>query len=64
MPFKTINGARIYFEESGNGPETIVFSHGLLMNGDMFSGQVEALSDRFRCVVFDHRGQARSGGGS
>ena len=60
MPFKHINGARIWYEESGDGPEAIVFSHGLLMNGDMFSSQVAALSNRFRCIVYDHRGQARS----
>jgi pimeloyl-ACP methyl ester carboxylesterase len=28
MPVMEINGARIYYEESGSGPETIVFSHG------------------------------------
>jgi pimeloyl-ACP methyl ester carboxylesterase len=56
----TINGARLYYEETGSGPETIVFSHGLLMNGDMFRDQVNALSKRYRCIVYDHRGQARS----
>lgn len=60
MPFKHVTGARIWYEESGSGPETIVFSHGLLMNGDMFSSQVAALGNRFRCIVYDHRGQARS----
>jgi pimeloyl-ACP methyl ester carboxylesterase len=60
LSFKSVNGARIWYEESGNGPETIVFSHGLLMNGDMFSNQVAALDNRFRCIVYDHRGQARS----
>lgn len=60
MPYTTINGARIYYEEAGSGPETLVFSHGLLMNGDMFSEQVKAFSDRYRCITYDHRGQARS----
>jgi 3-oxoadipate enol-lactonase len=60
MPFKQINGARIYYEEAGAGPETIVFSHGLLMSGEMFSEQVKALSGRYRCVCYDHRGQSRS----
>lgn len=55
-----INGARLYYEETGSGPETIVFSHGLLMNGEMFGDQVEALSKRYRCIAYDHRGQARS----
>lgn len=60
MPYALINGTRLYYDEAGSGPETIVFSHGLLMSGDMFSEQVEAFSKRYRCVVYDHRGQARS----
>jgi len=60
MPTQLINGARIYCEDVGTGPETIVFSHGLLMNGAMFEAQVQALSQRYRCISYDHRGQARS----
>jgi len=60
MPTRVVNGVQIYYEESGSGPETIVFSHGLLMSGEMFSEQVKAFSKRYRCISFDHRGQARS----
>ena len=60
MPYKKINGANLYYEEHGAGEETIVFSHGLLMSGDMFSDQVRELSSSYRCISFDHRGQARS----
>jgi pimeloyl-ACP methyl ester carboxylesterase len=60
MPTLDVNGAQIYYEETGSGPETVVFSHGLLMSGDMFADQVAALSGRYRCISFDHRGQARS----
>ena len=60
MAVMEINGARIYYEESGAGPETLVFSHGLLMSGEMFSEQVKAFSGRYRCVSYDHRGQSRS----
>jgi len=60
MPTRLINGARIHYEESGSGPETIVFSHGLLMSGEMFSAQVKALGARYRCISYDHRGQGRS----
>ncbi len=55
-----VNGTELYYEEHGSGPETIVFSHGLLMSGDMFSAQVEALAGRYRCICYDLRGQARS----
>ena len=55
-----INGARIWYEESGSGPHSIVFSHGLLMNHRMFDAQVKALSRHYRCIAYDHRGQGRS----
>jgi pimeloyl-ACP methyl ester carboxylesterase len=61
MPRLNINGAEIYYEETGSGPETIVFSHGLLMSGEMFSEQVAAFQNDYRCICYDHRGQARSG---
>jgi len=60
MPTRVINGAKIHYDVTGSGPETIVFSHGLLMNGEMFSEQVRALGQHYRCICYDHRGQARS----
>ncbi len=55
-----VNGVNLHYAESGSGRETIVFAHGLLMNHQMFSGQVEALSADYRCVAYDHRGQGGS----
>ena len=60
MSFLSINGARIYYEEQGTGPETIVFSHGLLWSGHMFHNQIVALKDKYRCITFDFRGQGQS----
>ena len=60
MPFLDINQAKIHYQEAGQGPETIVFSHGLLMNCTMYRAQVEVLSKRYRCISYDHRGQGRS----
>lgn len=60
MPTIPIDGAEIYYEESGSGPETVVFSHGLLFDGRMFDAQVRHFRDRYRCIVYDHRGQGRS----
>jgi 3-oxoadipate enol-lactonase len=50
----------IYYEEHGNGDETIVFAHGLLWSGQMYEAQVAALKDRYRCITFDFRGQGQS----
>ena len=60
MPFINANDAELYYEEHGSGDETIVFSHGLLMSSDMFRSQIDALSSRYRCITYDHRGQGRS----
>ena len=60
MPFVTVNGVKLHYTDTGSGPETIVFSHGLLMSGKMFDAQVAHFSDRYRCITFDHRGQGQS----
>ncbi len=60
MPELTVNGATLHYEDSGEGPETIVFAHGLLWDHRMFDAQVAALEDRYRCIRFDFRGQGQS----
>lgn len=60
MPSIELNGAKIYFEDHGQGEETIVFAHGLLWSGHMFAKQVEALQAQYRCITFDFRGQGQS----
>jgi len=65
MPTLEVPGATIAFEDSGPPPgrpdaPTVVFGHGLLFSGWMFHAQVAALSDRYRCVTVDWRGQGNS----
>ena len=60
MPFLSIRGAQLYYEDSGGPGEPIVFSHGLLWDSHLFSRQVEALRGRYRCISYDHRGQGHS----
>jgi pimeloyl-ACP methyl ester carboxylesterase len=55
-----VNGATLYYEDQGSGPETIVFAHGLLWSCRMFDAQIASLKDRYRCIAFDFRGQGRS----
>ena len=65
MPFASVNGQQLYFEDTaGNGP-VVVFSHGNLMSSQMWAPQVEALRGEFRCVVWDERlhGQTKDDGG-
>lgn len=62
MPFIELNGCNFYYEIHGNSSakETMVFSHGLLWSGKMFSKQVEYFKDRYRVITYDHRGQGKS----
>jgi pimeloyl-ACP methyl ester carboxylesterase len=60
MPFVETNGVRLYYEEQGSGPETIVFAHGLLLTGGMFEAQVSEFKSRYRCITFDFRGHGQS----
>ncbi|WGY72895.1 alpha/beta hydrolase [Burkholderia cepacia] len=55
-------GIRFAYEESGpKDAPVVVFSHGFLMDGDMFRPNVDALNDAFRCVVWDQRGFGATG---
>ena len=56
MPFADVNGQHLYFEDSGGEGPAVIFSHGFLMDHEMFEPQVEALRDEFRCVTWDERG--------
>jgi len=61
MPTIAVNGARLHYEDSGTPSRgTIVFAHGLLWGGWMFDAQAAALSERYRCIRFDFRGQGKS----
>ena len=57
-----INGTRLYYEDTGPGTtgETVIFSHGLLWDAEMFAAQVAHLKARYRVIAYDHRGQGRS----
>src|SRR5258708_7866267 len=50
MPIIHVNGAGLYYEEHGTGPETIVFAHALLWSCRMFDDQVAAFKDRYRAM--------------
>lgn len=60
MPRLKVNGAELYYEETGSGAdpgrEAVVFAHGLLFDGRIYEHQMAALSGRFRCIAFDFRG--------
>ena len=62
MPFVESDGARLYYEDSGGDGPVVAFSHGILMDHEMFAPQVDALKDRYRCVTWDERFQGLTEG--
>lgn len=60
MPLINVNGVELHYSEIGSGSETVVFSHGFLMNSHMFDHQIASLADQYRVVAFDHRGHGKS----
>lgn len=65
MPIAHVNGADVHYTDTGLPPgkpnaATVVFGHGLLFSGWMFTDQIEALKDEYRCVTIDWRSQGKS----
>jgi len=52
----------LHFESTGDGPLTIVLTHGLAASTGTWAAQVEELSARHRVLTWDLRGHGRSGG--
>lgn len=56
MSYADVNGQRLYYEDSGGDGPPVIFSHGFLMDHEMFAPQVEELVPEFRVVTWDERG--------
>ena len=56
MSYADVNGQRLYYEDSGGEGPPVVFSHGFLMDHEMFAPQVAALAPEFRVITWDERG--------
>ncbi len=54
-----INGTGLHYEEHGAGLPAL-FIHGMCGDANVWDGQVQRLSDQFRCIAYDRRGHSRS----
>lgn len=52
-------GVELFYQEAGQGP-VILMTPGLTFSSDVFCRQLQCLSDRYRVIAFDPRGQGRS----
>lgn len=55
MPLHRINGQWIHYEDTGGDLPPVVLAHGLLMDGEMFAPQLEALRTEYRIITWDAR---------
>lgn len=60
MPYANRPDCRIYYEMHGDSGPALVFAHGAGGNAASWWQQVMEFSGAYRCLVFDHRGFARS----
>ena len=54
------SGEKLYYEDRGKGPETLVMMHGWTSSHEIYLKPMEALQGLARCVIFDHRGHGKS----
>ena len=59
MPLLDRDGVAIHYEISGEGP-ALLLTHGYSATGEMWRGQREAFSSRFRLITWDMRGHGLS----
>jgi pimeloyl-ACP methyl ester carboxylesterase len=61
MPEVEVNGARLYYQQAGAGPD-VVLVHAVTSNLAVwvFSGLADALAENFRVTYYDLRGHGRS----
>ena len=59
MPYASVNGISLYYEETGQG-DAIVFAHEFSDDCRSFAGQVAHFAPRYRCIVYNARGFAPS----
>jgi 3-oxoadipate enol-lactonase len=56
VPHAEVNGQELYYEDTGGDGPPIVFSHGFLMDHEMFRHQVDAFAPAYRVITWDERG--------
>ena len=61
MSYYTLkNGEKLYYEDRGNGPDTLIMMHGWTTSHDIFVRPAELLREQTRCIIYDHRGHGLS----
>ena len=61
MSYYTLNdGEKLYYEDVGNGADTLIMMHGWTSSHEVYEKPVETLREYARCIIYDHRGHGGS----
>src|SRR6185369_9695111 len=60
VPFLTVNGVELAYEDVGRGERPFVLLHGFTGFRDDFREQMPALAELGRTIIYDHRGHGES----
>ena len=58
--FTLKNGEKLYYDDKGQGSETLIMMHGWTSSHDIYVQPTEALQKQARCIIYDHRGHGGS----
>lgn len=51
MPYASVNGQQLFYDDTGGDGPPVILSHGFLMDNEMFEPQVAALRDSYRALI-------------
>jgi pimeloyl-ACP methyl ester carboxylesterase len=60
MPTTDSSGAKIHYQDTGNGKDVVLLLHAFPLHSGMWSRQIAALSPRFRVIAPDYPGLGKS----
>lgn len=60
MAFVERDSAHLYIEDTGGEGPAVIFSHGIMMDHEMFAPQIKSLRAEFRCISWDERGHGQT----
>ena len=58
--FTLSNGEKLYYEDKGQGEDTLVMLHGWSSSHEIYTEPVKSLQKQARCIIYDHRGHKES----
>lgn len=60
--FTLSDGQKLYYEDKGQGKETLIMMHGWSSSHEVYAEPMQTLLNEARCIIYDHRGHGGSKG--